>query len=888
MTFVNFALLPLLAIVAIPVIIHLLNRRKAQLVDWGAMRFLLASLASRNRRILIEELILLIVRCLLLALLALAIARPFVPSQTAVPWGLVLPSVLGAALLLALAGAFWNRRARRWALLGVALSLLGLAGGLTAYETVFQANRWRGSGGQKDLAIIVDGSMSMQVSVNGKTHFQRAIEEARSVLASCRAGDAVSIVLASSRSRAILGQPTCDRKAAESALASLTPGRGSMKVLEALNLAVEECLAKGTNPTKKILLITDGQSIGWDTQSEHRWKFLAAAMRGGRLQTPPRIVCRTLGLPKAFHNLAVSEIAPGRRVIGTDRKLTLDVKVTNTGASPAAGTVVELVIDGLSPLKEKVAQVQPNASEAVHFEYRFDKPGRHLLTAAVKFQDDLTADNTDWRVVNVIDRLNVLLIDGAPSRLPMQGSADFIEVALQPQAKGATGGTPVVPAPTPRPTGETPVAPDDFQCLVETTTVAMTEVGKIADLSPYRVVILANVPQLPSKFAQDIEQFVREGGGLLIAAGQNVDRDFYNRWTAGNGQRVCPAPFEVGGATATAALTSMDNANRPVAAEPLPLDVKSFTHPALAKLADAGKSDAASGRVYTYWPLKPDARDAAVRVAGGLESSAPLLVERKLGKGCVFQSAICFDAHDSNLPSLRCFVPLMHELVYYLAEPTVEDPNIPPGAEVVVDLAGPRRGGSPAAAAPPVGGAMPEVVLPSKAKQPMTVAGAGAARRASFSATGEPGLYRLMLPEAWYALLGQPALAKAGLPVVVASEPGESRLSTLTKADFDRLRKYLDVFQAETIDEMTAAIGGNTPGQELWKYLAIGVLLALVAEIVLTRWIAQQRRTNSTEAVAFGQEILDVRGYRERAKEMLRPAGEAVGISSKQRVARRP
>ena len=119
--------------------------------------------------------------------------------------------------------------------------------------------------------------------------------------------------------------------------------------------------------------------------------------------------------------------------------------------------------------------------------------------------------------------------------------------------------------------------------------------------------------------------------------------------------------------------------------------------------------------------------------------------------------------------------------------------------------------------------------------------------------------------------------AKVGLPVVVTDEPGESRLATLTKADFERLRKHVpNLFQAETVDDMTAAISGSTPGQELWKYLALGVLLALLAEISLTRWIAQQRRTNATESVAFGQEVLDVQGYREKAKTMLRPQAEAV------------
>ncbi|MBE3123447.1 MAG: BatA domain-containing protein, partial [Planctomycetes bacterium] len=85
MIFRNLIMLAGLAAVAIPILIHLLNRQRATLVDWGAMRFLMESLTSRSRRILIEEIILMALRCLVVALLVLAMARPFLPSRTTIP-----------------------------------------------------------------------------------------------------------------------------------------------------------------------------------------------------------------------------------------------------------------------------------------------------------------------------------------------------------------------------------------------------------------------------------------------------------------------------------------------------------------------------------------------------------------------------------------------------------------------------------------------------------------------------------------------------------------------------------------------------------------------------------------------------------------------------------
>ena len=66
---------------AIPIIIHLLNRRRFNVVDWGAMQFLQISEATR-RRIMVEELLLMLLRMGLIALFVMALALPFVPNKT--------------------------------------------------------------------------------------------------------------------------------------------------------------------------------------------------------------------------------------------------------------------------------------------------------------------------------------------------------------------------------------------------------------------------------------------------------------------------------------------------------------------------------------------------------------------------------------------------------------------------------------------------------------------------------------------------------------------------------------------------------------------------------------------------------------------------------------
>ena len=77
----HWGMLAGLAGAAIPVLIHLLNRRRTTVVDWGAMQFL--ELGRRARlKFQLSELLLMAGRMALLAIVALALARPFwVASQ---------------------------------------------------------------------------------------------------------------------------------------------------------------------------------------------------------------------------------------------------------------------------------------------------------------------------------------------------------------------------------------------------------------------------------------------------------------------------------------------------------------------------------------------------------------------------------------------------------------------------------------------------------------------------------------------------------------------------------------------------------------------------------------------------------------------------------------
>ena len=180
MLFLNPWLLAGLGAVAIPILIHLARKQAAKPIDWGAMRFLFDTIAVRKRKMEWEDLLLMAARCLLLALLALAVSRPFMTPDSQVPWMFVLPAALvGVAIL---GGSFVISNGRwRWLLRGFGVLLLIAAASLVVLEKQLNLKRFEASG-RRDVALVIDASDSMQVSLGGGTVFEAAVAEAMEVV----------------------------------------------------------------------------------------------------------------------------------------------------------------------------------------------------------------------------------------------------------------------------------------------------------------------------------------------------------------------------------------------------------------------------------------------------------------------------------------------------------------------------------------------------------------------------------------------------------------------------------------------------------------------------------------------------------------------------------
>ncbi len=168
---VHWGMLAGLAGVAIPVVIHLLNRRRTTVVDWGAMQFL--ELGRRARlKFQLSELLLLAGRMALLAIVALALARPF--------WIANQPEARAAEG----------------------------AGGMAFF-----------GGPRRDVVLVIDGSGSMSRRVGQTTVRDLALAWARQFIARLGAGDSVAVLVAKDRVTPLVAPASFDMKRVAAALA---------------------------------------------------------------------------------------------------------------------------------------------------------------------------------------------------------------------------------------------------------------------------------------------------------------------------------------------------------------------------------------------------------------------------------------------------------------------------------------------------------------------------------------------------------------------------------------------------------------------------------------------------------------------------------------------
>ncbi len=384
--------------VALPVVIHLLFRKRYQVVPWAAVRFLVVNERRSRRRV--EQWALLAVR-------ALVVLVPLLAMAAATPW----------------AEPLWQ---------AVRAGELEVVGNVPRTHHV----------------LVIDGSLSMSARAGDRTRFDHALRQAEELVRAGRPGDGFTLVSLDGPPVAVVPRPANDPDKVVAELHALAGSHAPADPAAALAL-VADVLARSPRayPRRQVTIFTDLQRSAWgptlprsEAGAPGPWRVLAGkadvALVDAADADPDNL---------AVVNVAVSDPLP---LVGGGAVVTAAVQNFGRTARGPVGVKLEVVLpEGATrrrpldraaedSLTRRIDTVAPGEQATVSFvldgPLRFEDRGLHVLRVRLADGDGLAADDVRSLVVDVRDGLNVVLVDGRADPEPLRRAAGFLSRALAP------------------------------------------------------------------------------------------------------------------------------------------------------------------------------------------------------------------------------------------------------------------------------------------------------------------------------------------------------------------------------------------------------------------------------------------------------------------------
>lgn len=472
MQFIHPGLLFGALLFAVPLIIHLLNRQRYRRRPWAAMEFLLAAYRKQRQRVRMENLLLLLLRCLIPIAIAFAIARPQLERGAAL-LGFATPThhvlVLDASYSMGLEPRGGERPFERMRTLGSRL-LERIDEGKGHTVTLVVAGVRTSIPLQEELNL--SRAKAVLTTLPGPQDGGRALDDALDQVADLleeRDGEARVFLFSDLQARAF---------------GPVEPAAG----------AVEPPPAGDTPPEVPADALRDTLRDQVERITKLAELTVLDVGEGSREIDNLQIVRLELGQPHAIARVPVPVTVTlwNRGRTGRDAQVTLD-------------------IDGAEPARESI-RVDAGVEAQATFLVTFREPGEHRLRARIE-GDALPADDERFRMVPVRDRLRVLVVEGSSETDPaLRDSSHFLAI-LDPH--GGDG-----------PPAETMFAPK----VIDTVTLLGSYgAGRGGEpLERFDLIVLANVDRIDVPTAQALAKAVAAGSGLFVMLGDRCDLDSYN------------------------------------------------------------------------------------------------------------------------------------------------------------------------------------------------------------------------------------------------------------------------------------------------------------------------------------------------------------------------
>ena len=725
MNFLSPAFLIGLPLVAVPVVIHLLSRRQQKKISWGAMRFLIQAATRKRRLFRLTDLLLLLLRTAAFLFFIFALARPLLPAS------------------------------------------------------------WLGGSVPREIILVLDPSMSMSRRVGGTSLFELQLQKANALLDDLKGSDTVRVLLAG-ESPEWLSEDSVPASAGavrklRAQLHDLKPTLGASDLIACVREAADLEAPKDKS-ARVIVVISDGQRFGWRMDERPLWAAVQARIKQAPI--PTSVSLQLVESEKPGANLCVNQIETARPFGAIDQALTFTATVQNHSATPSAATLLNWRVNNQSAGVTTVPELAPEASTTLSLSHSFTAAGAFELVCQLEANDELPADNVAHLLVEIYERLPVLLVEDAASPDSLESDRPFILAAL-----GARPGE----------------AARDWRSVFEPTVVDARALSS-TDLKRFRSVVLDNIRNLDAAGIAKLEAYVQNGGGVWLVLGSRTDPQFFNQQFYRGGLGLAPMKL-------TAPIGDPNDREKFFSVR-----AASDAHPATILLADFQRLDLDRAHIYRRHQFDPfSGKDVSILLqAGGGE---PVVVERKLGRGRVIVQAVPLGVSWSTLPLCQAYVAMLHEWLWYLSEANLPRRNLAVGEALI----------EPAAA----DNSEAELVLPDARRVELTASASAAGAQFRYTRTRLPGEHILQVRGKNTA----PNAAK----FFVQRNPQESDLKGFTDQDHQQLAAVKEFQLNSDLNSIGSATQIPAPKHPLEGMLLSALAGALLGEVLLAGWTTHRR-----------------------------------------------
>jgi hypothetical protein len=320
MSFLNAALLAGVLAVSIPIIIHLFHKSRFKVVQWGAMHLLEAVIRQNQRRIRIEQWILLAIRCAIPLLLALAMARPL-----------------------------WKGFAR----------LIGDV--------------------KTSTVLALDNSYSMDASRAGTSNWSLARDEAARIIGELKPGSEISVVMMGEGGAGLLDAPTYDTGRVVQALNKADAGFGAATVPAALDVAANT-FDQMHESVRQVIVLTDFQRQSFTATEDALLGQMFDRLKKQPLA--PSITLFDIG-QEIKENVAVESLEFSKLMVGVGQKVQVRANLRNFGDTAWNDLRVNFRVDGKDKSAAQI-KLGAREKGQVLFTHAFDTPGSHVVEVSAE------------------------------------------------------------------------------------------------------------------------------------------------------------------------------------------------------------------------------------------------------------------------------------------------------------------------------------------------------------------------------------------------------------------------------------------------------------------------------------------------------------------------